>query len=91
MITTYSRYAGSATQTIQVSPTDLRVTIVLGAIRAWAFNFTYYQVISGDRIDLLGRFFFSDDTQWWRIAEANPDILDWTRLVPGTVLRIPSA
>jgi hypothetical protein len=91
MISSTSRYANASTQTIQVSPTDLRITIVPSYYSDWAFNFTYYQVKIGDRVDTLARFFYVDDTQWWRIANANPEILDWTKLTPGQILRVPSA
>jgi nucleoid-associated protein YgaU len=90
VIATNSRYASSKTQKIQVAPGDVRVTIVFSAQSDWKFNFTYYQVKQGDRIDLLARLFYGDDTRWWVIADANPDILDWTTLPTGLVLRIPS-
>lgn len=90
MISSRSRYAGVATAKILSPWGDLRVTIVPGAARDWAFNYTYYQTKNGDRVDSLGRFFYGDDTKWWLIADANPQILDWTFIPPGTILRIPS-
>lgn len=29
----------------------------------------------GDRLDLLARRYYNDDRMWWRILDANPDIL----------------
>lgn len=91
MISSRSRYKGTATARVAVSPTDIRVTIVPSSAAAWQFNYTYYMVKQGDRIDTIARFFYGDDTKWWLIADANPEILDWMTLTPATVLRIPSA
>ncbi|MBN4077025.1 hypothetical protein JYT48_02005 [Mariprofundus ferrooxydans] len=32
-------------------------------------------ISSGDRLDLLARHYYNDDRLWWRILDANPDIL----------------
>lgn len=34
-----------------------------------------YTVKSGDRLDLLAQSYFNDARQWWRILDANPDLL----------------
>jgi hypothetical protein len=44
-----------------------------------------------DRIDLLAVQYFGDARMWWHIADANPEILDWTVLTPGQIIRIPNA
>jgi hypothetical protein len=49
-----------------------------------------YPVTEGERPDLLGRRFFGDPGQWWRIADANP-VLDPRELTaePGRTIEIP--
>ena len=91
MISSRSRYAGAKTAKIQVAPGDVRVTIVPSPESDWQFNYTYHQVKRGDRADTLARLFYGDDTRWWLIANANPEIMDWTYLNAGTVIRIPIA
>jgi hypothetical protein len=56
-----------------------------------SFNFTFYQWTSTDRVDHVARYFYDDETQWWIIANANPEILVWDEVEPGTIIRIPSA
>jgi len=52
-----------------------------------------YTVKSGDRLDLLARNFYNDGRQWWRILDANPDILFGSVLnldeLEGEVILIP--
>jgi nucleoid-associated protein YgaU len=50
-----------------------------------------YQVVAGDRLDLLGRAATGDTTRWWVLADANrwPDA---TRLEePGQTIGLPRA
>jgi nucleoid-associated protein YgaU len=53
-------------------------------------QFTFYQVDADDTADSLAYDLLGKGQYWWMIADANPEILDWNNLVPGTVLRIPS-
>jgi len=34
-----------------------------------------YTVKEGDRLDLLSLYFYNKDRKWWRILDANPDII----------------
>jgi len=49
---------------------------------------------AGDRLDLLARHYYNDDRLWWRIADANPEVLfAGDMLAPGTegqVILIPA-
>jgi nucleoid-associated protein YgaU len=48
----------------------------------------------GDRLDLLARHYYNDDRLWWRIVDANPEILfAGDMLAPGTegqIILIPA-
>jgi hypothetical protein len=89
MITSNSRYADSNLALVATGR-GTNLTVVPGQQREWSFNFTYYQVTSVDRIDLLADRFYSDARLWWHIADANPEIMDWTVMTPGQIIRIPS-
>lgn len=43
----------------------------------------------GDRIDSLAYRFYGSSSQWYRIADANPAVLNPAGLRPGTSLVIP--
>ena len=49
---------------------------------------------AGDRLDLLARHYYNDDRLWWRIVDANPEVLfSGDMLAPGTegqVILIPA-
>jgi nucleoid-associated protein YgaU len=49
----------------------------------------------GDRLDLLARHYYGDDRLWWRILDANPDLLCGVELSlkerAGEMILIPKA
>jgi hypothetical protein len=51
----------------------------------------YYVITStGDRFDILSKEFYGDQTYWWAIASANPNVRrDSLNIDPGVQLRIP--
>lgn len=88
MITPNSRYASADVVTV----TDRRgahqsVEVSSPSIRS--FEFTYYVIKGDDRIDTIADSHIGSAIEWWRIADANPEILDWHNLTPGTIIRIP--
>lgn len=89
MITAASRYADSALALVS-SSRGTNLTVVPSQQREWAFNFTYHQVNGADRIDLLADQYYSDARLWWMIADANPEVLEWSTLTVGQTIRIPS-
>jgi hypothetical protein len=95
LIAADSRYADSTVVTLTSPPTPLLDgftsvnVIVPSAAQAYSFNYTTYMWTANDRIDILAYNCFQDATQWWRIANANPEILQWFSLTPGTIIRIP--
>ena len=89
MIGSRSRYSGSKT-TVVNGPSGARMTIVPSRQTPWGFSFTYYSMKDGDRLDLLATDLYGDGTLWWKIADANPEILDWTEIPIGTIMRLPS-
>jgi nucleoid-associated protein YgaU len=52
-------------------------------------RFTWHQVHGEEFIDGIAYDYYGDSTLWWVIANANPEILDYSVLPPGTLLRIP--
>lgn len=89
MISSTSRYADSDLVLI-ASGRGTNLTVVPSQQQEWSFQFTYHLVIATDRLDLLAQQYYGDPTLWWNIADANPEILDWTVLTPGQTIRIPS-
>jgi hypothetical protein len=89
VITNNSRYADSEL-TLVASGRGTNLTVVPGQQREWSFNFTYHQLTSADRIDLLATQYYGDPRMWWHIADANPEVMSWETLTPGQIVRIPS-
>ncbi|GHE20367.1 LysM peptidoglycan-binding domain-containing protein [Halomonas urumqiensis] len=54
-----------------------------------------HTVTDGDRLDHLAHHYYNDNGQWWRIVDANPELLDGGRLMHpdwvGEVILIPAA
>lgn len=40
-----------------------------------------HRVVEGERLDTLARHYFNDDRLWWRILDANPELLDADELL----------
>lgn len=85
-----SRYENS--DVIQIIGSDgyLRqiIDVESGSERT-SFEFTYYTVKDGDRVDQIALNFFGDPELWWLIAEYNPHWMFYEELPAGLVLRIP--
>lgn len=88
MIDALSRYSKATVSTV----TDHRGThqsVEVPAPTDMTFTFTFYQVEEGDRIDILASDLLGAGQLWWMLADANPEVLDWHNLDPGTIIRIP--
>lgn len=92
MIFEGSRYENSDVITT-VSSTNGAIRQTIGrahSLPETAFQFSYYTVKDGDRIDILAQRFLGDAELWWVIADYNPQWLYYDNLPPNTVLRVPS-
>lgn len=54
------------------------------------FQFAWYTVKDGDRIDIIAARFLGEADLWWMLADYNPEWLYYDYLPPGTLLRIPN-
>lgn len=88
MITADSRYSTSTITTVQTA-SGTRQTVITPGLSERTIAYTNYLVRDGERIDQLADRFLGVAKLWWVIADANPEIHDWLRLPPGTLLRIP--
>jgi nucleoid-associated protein YgaU len=90
VISADSRYAQSTVIPVQVKK-DIRFVIVPSEQQAYTFSYQFYLVVAGDRIDNIAYQFYGDPLRWWVIADANPQIMDWSVLIPGELIRVPVA
>jgi hypothetical protein len=90
MISADSRYT-TATLTTAVGPDgETRQDMRVAFPQSRMINYTYYRVIGADRIDTIANNFFGRPDLWWKIADANPEIMDWMDLTPGMIIRVPA-
>lgn len=90
MISNTSRYADSTLVTINKNGISVQ-TITPSSPETYTFNYIYYILKGTERIDTVSYAFYGDATLWWKIADANPEILNWSALPGGTIIRIPNA
>jgi hypothetical protein len=57
---------------------------VIGKISWW--EHTYNQ---NERLEQLAYQYYKRPDYWWIIPEYNPEIVDFTNIAPGTIIRIP--
>ena len=92
MIYLSSRYAESDIDYILDSRTGVSQAAVLRDVPQQEAPDQYGRVYywrEGDRLDYLSYRFFGNSLEWWRILDANPDVLNPSQIEPGTAVRIP--
>lgn len=91
-ISAFSRYADNTVTPIESADGITRSTIIIEPPdQSVTYSISTYTWQDGDRIDYLAYSAYGDETQWWRIADANPEILFWTTIPNGTQIRVPNA
>ena len=91
MISNNSRYANSLLVTTANFDGKPAIAITPSEAVSYTFAYSFYVVNGSDRIDVIANAYYGDPTLWWKIGDANPEILKWDQIPPGTVLRIPNA
>lgn len=86
-----SRYANNRTAPVTDQSGTTRLTILPNTPTDTAYQVTFYQWKANDRADLLAYRNYGNESLWWLIAKANPEITDWLHVPTGTVIRIPVA
>jgi nucleoid-associated protein YgaU len=90
-ISIYSRYADNEVLPITVNGITRPTIIVSPPSSSVVYGISTYTWQAGDQIEYLSYSSYGDETQWWRIANANPEILFWNYVPAGTQVRVPSA
>lgn len=85
-----SRYASAVVAPVTGKDGLTRQTLMSNRRGARSFAVVDYAWNEGDRPDVIAGRAYGDETMWWVIAQANPEILDWTEVAPGRAVRIPS-
>lgn len=85
-----SRYLNNPVVTLPDPSGLARKVITNSPPEAVVITYTSYLVQGGDRIDMLAQSFYGDPTMWWAFANGNPEILDWSNLESGTIIRVPN-
>lgn len=88
MIIAGSRYQDSSVVTVVKDSQDVAV-IVPSMQQPFSFNYVTHLVTQGDRIDNISYQYYGNPTVWWRIADANPEVMFYDNLTVGSTIRIP--
>lgn len=86
-----SRYVNSTVINVTGPEGNTVQVIVPSPAVSWTFSFTSHTWTDQDTVDLLAWTYYGDPTLWWKIGDANPEIMSWFTVQPGTVIRIPTA
>jgi hypothetical protein len=85
-----SRYEYSLIDFFSVKPNgDENPTVFYSMTDMGVVNYYQHTYNQGERLDLLSYKYYETPSFWWVIAEFNPEILDFTNIPAGTVIRIP--
>lgn len=91
MITANSRYANAPVGVVQDSVRGGIQAVTYVQPLSGVFNFTFYQWEDHDTVDWIAFSTYGDGSLWWKIANANPEWLDWNSIPRGTIIRVPNA
>lgn len=92
MITPFSRYVNNVvTPQVTASGAVKSTIIVEPPTSNQTLGVSTYTWQVDDQIEYLSASAYGDETQWWRIANANPEVLFWNSLTPGQQVRVPIA
>lgn len=83
-----SRYVNNTIVTLAVNGADRQV-IAMNEPQVTTFQYIAHTYSADETIDNIAFTYLGDPTQWWQIADANPEVMDWNNLTPGSILRIP--
>ena len=87
----FSRYADNTVISLADDAGVSRPTILITPPGKQIISFSTYEWKLGDHIEYLAYSVYGDEQSWWLIANANPEILYWDDLPPGTEVRLPNA
>lgn len=90
-ISIYSRYSDNVVQSVADQNNISRPTIIITPPDQQRISYSTYTWKLGDQIEYLAWSAYRDEQAWWIIANANPEILFWSTLTPGTKIRVPNA
>lgn len=88
MISSSSRYANSTLVTENINGNDV-VYITPSEAVSYTFQYNYYVINGSDRIDNISNAYLGSPLIWYLIGNANPQIMNWLEVSPGTTIRIP--
>lgn len=91
MISSNSRYVNSNLATVKKPDGNNAIVLVPSDATSYTFSYTYHTTNGAERIDSIAFAYYADPTKWWKIGDANPEILDWSNVPIGTTIRIPNS
>lgn len=91
MIDSTSRYADSILATVPGRDGSDVVVITPSQAQSYTFAYTFYVLNGADRVDNLSNAYYGNPTLWWKIGDANPQIMNWLDIEPAEIIRIPNA
>lgn len=90
-ISIYSRYADNIITPEVASDGTSKPTIIVEPPGQSVISYSTYTWRLGDQIEYLAYSAYGDEQSWWIIADANPEIMLWNNINPGTQIRVPHA
>lgn len=88
MIMANGRYRDSTIITLDVDNLPRQIIFPSTPV-PYTFQYRAYIWTGADRVDSISNNVYGDPSKWWMIAAGNPEVLDWSQIQPGTIIRIP--
>lgn len=90
MISTDGRYANSdITYVLNPKTGEMTATVFRKNRKSYAQSSRIWHWRYGDRLESISFKMYGTPKDWWRILDANPQIINPSVIAPGTSIRIP--
>lgn len=89
LISRTSRYQRNLTALVNDRAGNPQQFIVRRAPVTLTIQVNDYLWRQSDRADSIAAGYYGSESSWWMYAEANPQILDWSDVPPGSQVRVP--
>ncbi|MFI7083871.1 hypothetical protein ACIBUR_09720 [Streptomyces anulatus] len=84
-----SRYQRHATALVKDRHGRLQLAIMHRGPESRSLRVSDFRWRGDERVDDVSTRYYGSESSWWMVAEANPQILDWTQVPAGMQIMVP--
>lgn len=84
-----SRYQRNTTALVPDRHGRLQLAVMRRPPAAQSLRVSDYRWQDSERVDTVAARYYQSESAWWMYAEANPSVMDWSRVPAGQQIMVP--